>query len=82
MKLEGRATVALPINHRNSSALGLMPPPLKTRDRRDPTKGKVKAQAARIKALESGFDGLTDRYGKASGLLEKYEALLKKVGKE
>lgn len=82
MKLERRAAVVLAINHRNSSALGPMPPPLQTRDRRDPAEGKVEAQAARIKALESGFDVLKDRYEKASGLVEKYEAPLKKVRKE
>ena len=57
-------------------------PPLQTSDRRDSAEGKVESQAARIKALESGFDALTERYEKASVLVEKYEALLKTVEKE
>ena len=57
-------------------------PPLQTRDRRDSAEGKVESQAARIKALEFGFEALTERYQKASGLVEKYEVLLKTVEKE
>lgn len=57
-------------------------PPLQTRDLRDSAEGKVESQAARIKALESGFDALTERYQKASGLVENYEVLLKTVEKE
>lgn len=51
-------------------------------DRRDPAEGQIEAQAARIKALESGFDVLTERYEKAPGLVEKYKVLLKIVEKE
>lgn len=58
------------------------PPPLQTRNRKDPAEGKIEAQAARIKALEAGFDVLTERNEKASGLVEKYEALLKTINKE
>lgn len=53
--------------------------PLQTRDSAE---GKVESQAARIKALESGFDALTERYEKASFLVENYEVLLKRVKKE
>lgn len=58
------------------------PPPQQTRNQRAPVQDKVEAQAARIKALESGFDVLTERYEKASGLADKYEGLLKTVEKE
>lgn len=57
-------------------------PPLQTLIRRDPAEGKFEAQVVRINALESGFDVLTERYEKASGLVEKYEALFKTVKKE
>lgn len=59
-------------------------PPLahQTRNQRVPAQDKVESQAARIQALESGFDVLTDRHEKASGLADKYEGLLKIVEKE
>lgn len=59
-------------------------PPLahQTRNQRFPAQDKVENQAARIQALESGFDVLTDRYEKASGLAYKYGGLLKIAEKE
>lgn len=53
-----------------------------THNQRVPAQDKVEAQAARIRALESGFGVLTERYEKASGLADKYEGLLKTVEKE
>ncbi len=58
------------------------PPAHQTRNQRVPAQDRSEAQAARIKALESGFDVVTERYKKASGLADKYEGLLKTVKKE
>lgn len=58
------------------------PPAQQTRNQRFPAQDRLEAQAARIKALESGFDVVTERYEKASGLADKYEGLLKTVKKE
>lgn len=52
------------------------------RYQRSPAQDRIEAQAARIKALESGFDVVTERYEKASALADKYEILLKRVEKE
>lgn len=57
-------------------------PAHQTRNQRIPAQDKIEAQAARIKALESGFDVLTERCEKASALADKYERLLKRVEKE
>lgn len=53
-----------------------------TRNQRAPAQDRIEAQAARIKALESGFDVVTERYEKASALADKYERLLKTVEKD
>lgn len=58
------------------------PPAHQTRNQRVPAQDRFEAQAARIKALESGFHLVTERYEKASGLADKYEGLLKTVKKE
>lgn len=57
-------------------------PAHQTRNQRASAQDKLAAQAARIKALESGFDVVTERYEKASALADKYEGLLKTVEKE
>lgn len=57
-------------------------PAHQTRNQRAPAQDRVEAQAARIKALESGFEVVTERYEKASALADKYEGLLKTVEKE
>lgn len=53
-----------------------------TLNHRAPAQVRIEAQAARIKALESGFDVVTERYEKASALADKYERLLQRVEKE
>lgn len=58
------------------------PPAHQARNQRVPAQDRFEAQAARIKALESGFDVVTERYEKASGLADKYEGLLKTVKKD
>lgn len=57
-------------------------PAHQTRNQRVPAQDRIEAQAARIKALESGFDVLTERCEKSSALADKYERLLKRVEKE
>lgn len=57
-------------------------PAHQTRNQRAPAQDRLEAQAARIKALESGFNVVTERYEKASALADKYEGLLETVEKE